>query len=75
MHYYVTCHTTNGPPTIGLPGPSSAAMDGPSGLYIAATLGPGGPSTALSITTFGPPSYGAPTASPFTGVAAGSVAS
>ena len=49
------CHTTDGPPTIGPPGPSAAAMDGPPGPCTAATLGPGGPSTAVSITTVGPP--------------------
>ena len=36
------CHTTDGPPTIGPPGPSAAAMDGPPGPCTAATLGPGG---------------------------------
>ena len=34
------CHTTNGPPTIGPPGPRAAAMDGPPGPCTAATLGP-----------------------------------
>ena len=48
-----------------------AAMDGPPGPYMAATLGPGGLSTALSITTVGPLSHGgSPTAGPFTSVAA-----
>ena len=36
------------------PGPSAAAMDGSPGPCTAATLGPG-PSTAVSITTVGPP--------------------
>ena len=37
----VVCHTTNGPPTIGPPGPSAAAMNGLPRPYTAATLGPG----------------------------------
>ena len=41
MRCYVTCHTTNGPPTIGSPGPGVAAMDGPPGPCTAAILGPG----------------------------------
>ena len=51
----MTCHTTNDPPTISPPGPSVAAFDGLLGPCTAATLGPGGPSMALSITTVGPP--------------------
>ena len=42
MHTGVICHTTDGPPTIGPPGPSAAAVDGPPGPCMAATLGPGG---------------------------------
>ena len=46
-------------------------MDGLHGPCTAATLGPGGPSTALSITTIGPHSHGrSPTAGLFTDVAA-----
>ena len=42
-------------------------MDGPPEPCMAAALGPEGPSTALSITTVGPPSHGwSPTAGPFT---------
>ena len=49
------CHTTDGPPPIGLPGPHATVMDGPPGPCTATTVSLGGPSTALSITTVGPP--------------------
>ena len=49
------CHVTDGPSTIGPPRPSVVAMDGLPGPCTAATLGPGEPSTSLSITTVGPP--------------------
>ena len=39
---YMYCHTTDGPPTIGPPGPSAAVIDGPPGPCTAATLGLGG---------------------------------
>ena len=34
------CHATNGPPKIGPPGPSMAAIDGPPGPSMAAIGGP-----------------------------------
>ena len=52
---YRFCHTTDGPPTIGPPGPSAATMDGPPDHARLLHLVQGGPSTALSITTLGPP--------------------
>ena len=42
------CHITNGLPTIGAPGPTTAAMDGPLRPCTAATLGPGESSMALT---------------------------
>ena len=66
------CHTTNGPPTIGPPGPSAAAMDGPPGLCTAATLGPWGDHLRhLASPHLVPPATdGPPPLDPFTGVAA-----
>ena len=43
------CHATDGPPTTGPAGPSTAnflAIDGPAGLSMAAMDGPAGLSTA-----------------------------
>ena len=54
----VTCHATNGPPEIGPPGPSMAAIDGPPGPSMAAIGGPPlpqmvPPQTTLKIVTRG----------------------
>ena len=52
------CHATDGPPTNGPAGPSTAnfvAIDGPAGLSMAAMDGPAGLSTAPYVV---PPSHG-----------------
>ena len=48
-NYKGICHATDGPPTTGPAGPSTAnfvAIDGPAGLSMAAMDGPAGLSTA-----------------------------
>ena len=76
LHYMGHYHTTDGPPTIGPPGPSAAAMDGPPrNMHGCHTWSRGDHLQHLASPQLIPHSHGwSPTAGPFTGVAAGSVA-